>query len=277
MKNKQKVHLPGESESSLDTTVKHVLGHVDRYHPIGGEMADVLQGILQYVRLPWLLTHYSHIVVLAVFSFLSGCLSIGLMSALAVITHSPFIFPSLGPSAFLFFYTPMASSASPRNTLLGHAIGIGAGYLSLVITGLTQTGSAIAIGVTWPRVIADALALGLTSGIMVLLRVPHPPAAATALIISLGLLAYPWQLGLLMGGVALLTLQALIINRLAGIPYPLWGPPREPLTQGKSHTDRAQTASLLDGVTLTVFLIVFLTLTGSMWLSRHIKERLKNR
>ena len=37
----------------------------------------------------------------------------------------------------------------------------------------------------------------------------------------------PWQLVFLMGAVVLLTLQAIAINRLAGIPYPLWNPVHE--------------------------------------------------
>ncbi len=203
-------------------------GRIDREHPIGGEMSDVLGGILKRARLPWLLQHHSRIPVLALFSFINGCISIGLMSALAVITHTPFIFPSLGPTAFLFFYTPTAPSASPRNTIVGHAIGVLAGYLSLVVTGLTMAGPALSTGVTWPRVIAAALSLGLTSGLMVLLKSPHPPAGATTLIISLGILTKPWQLLVLMGAVVLLTLQAFVINRLAGIPYPLWNPRKQP-------------------------------------------------
>src|SRR6184192_1883861 len=201
---------------------------IDREHPIGGEMSDVLRGILTHVRLPWLLEHYANIPVLAVFSFINGCISIGIMATLAVITRSPFIFPSLGPTAFLFFYTPTAPSASPRNTIIGHAVGVIAGYSSLVITGLTMAGPALAIGVTWPRVIAAALSLGLTAGLMVLLKSPHPPAGATTLIISLGILTKPWQLLLLMVAVILLTIQAFVINRLAGIPHPLWNPPAEP-------------------------------------------------
>src|SRR5205823_12385018 len=106
--------------------------------------------------------HHARIPVLALFSFINGCISIGIMAALAVVTHSPFIFPSLGPTAFLFFYTPTAPSASPRNTVIGHAIGVAAGYFSLVVTGLTLAGPALAAGVTWPRVIAAALSLGLT-------------------------------------------------------------------------------------------------------------------
>lgn len=207
-------------------------GRIDRNHPIGGEMSDILRGILTRVRLPWLLQHYARLPVLALFSFINGCISIGLMSILAVITHSPFVFPSLGPTAFLFFYTPTAPSASPRNTIIGHAVGVLAGYFSLVVTGLTLAGPALVVGVSWPRVIAAALALGLTASLMVLLKSPHPPAGATTLIIALGILTKPWQLVLLMVAVVLLTLQALVINRLAGIPYPLWSPIQEPQSKG---------------------------------------------
>src|SRR5437660_6235429 len=128
-------------------------GRIDPEHPIGGEMSDFLLGIFTRVRLPWLLQHYSRVPVLALFSFINGCISIGLIAALAVITHSPFVFPSLGPTAFLFFYTPTAPSASPRNTIIGHAIGVAAGYFSLVVTGLTMAGARLCVGVTWPRAI----------------------------------------------------------------------------------------------------------------------------
>jgi CBS-domain-containing membrane protein len=206
---------------------KHPYGRIDREHPIGGEMSDIVGGLFTRLRMPWLLQHHTRVYVLALFSFINGCISIGIMSALALITHTPFIFPSLGPTAFLFFYTPTAPAASPHNTIIGHAIGIFAGYFSLVVTGLTLAGPALTVGVTWSRVIAAALSLGLTSGLMVLLKSPHPPAGATTLIISLGLLTKPWQLVVLMLAVVLLTLQALAINRLAGIPYPLWGPIQE--------------------------------------------------
>ncbi len=218
-----KAKQPATGEEQPDLTVRRqTTTWIDREHPIGGQMSDVVHGLLMRVRLNWLLQRYAQIPVLALFSFINGCISIGLMSVLAVITGSPFIFPSLGPTAFLFFYTPTAPAASPRNTLIGHAVGAIAGYLSLVVTGLTAAGPALSVGVTWPRVIAAALSLGLTAGVMVLLKAPHPPAGATTLIISLGILHQPWQLALLMAAVVLLTIQAIVINRLAGIAYPLW-------------------------------------------------------
>ena len=59
---------------------------------------------------------------------------------------------------------------------------------------------------------------------MVWARVPHPPAGATTLIVSLGILREPEQLAVLMLAVVLLVVQGFVINRLAGIEYPVWAP-----------------------------------------------------
>jgi CBS domain-containing membrane protein len=200
---------------------------IDREHPLGGEMSEILLGIFRRLQLSYLLRHHSSVPLLALFSFVNGCISIGLMAVAALVTRAPFVFPSLGPTAFLFFYTPMAPPASPRNAVIGHLVGAIAGWVSLVAFGLQDAGPALVVGVNLPRVLAAALSLGLTSGVMVLLRAPHPPAGATTLIISLGLLPHPWQIGVLMLAVVLLTVQAFVINRLAGLPYPLWQPVAE--------------------------------------------------
>lgn len=194
----------------------------DPRYPIGGEMADVLRGLLTRLRLPALTERFGTRSVLGLFAFINGLLSIGIMSAAAVVTGQPLIFPSLGPTAFLLFYTPRAPAASPRNTVIGHLIGVLAGYISLVIFGLTDNGPAFAEGVTWARVGAAALSLALTSGFMAWLLAPHPPAGATTLIVSLGIMPRPSQQAFLMLAVVLLVLQGLVINRAAGIDYPIW-------------------------------------------------------
>lgn len=192
--------------------------------PIGGDMAAVVWGLTRRMRLPSLMARYSSTTVLGFFAFVNGVLAIGVMAAAALVTDAPFIFPSLGPTAFLLFYTPLLPAACPRNTLGGHAIGAAAGYLSLVVFGLTDNAPALVEGVEWDRVGAAALSLGLTSGAMVWARVPHPPAGATTLIVSLGILREPWQLGVLMVAVLLLVAQGFVINRLAGMDYPAWSP-----------------------------------------------------
>lgn len=192
--------------------------------PVGGEMVHVLHGIAHRLQIPVLLANHSRLWILGLFALVNGVISIGLMAAAALATGAPFVFPSLGPTAFLLFYTPTQPAASPRNTIGGHLIGVIAGYLALVLFGLTDRGPALAEGVAWTNVLAAALSLGLTSGAMVWLKVPHPPAGATTLIVSLGILREPWQLAVLMLAVGLLVLQGIVINRLAGIDYPLWAP-----------------------------------------------------
>lgn len=199
-------------------------GEARRPGPIGGDMAAIVLGLSRRARLTALIERHDSTVVLGLFAFVNGLIAIAAMAFVAYVTGEPFVFPSLGPTAFLLFYTPLLPASSPRNTLGGHAIGAAAGYLSLVIFGLTDAAPALATGVTGGRVGAAALSLGLTSGAMVWARVPHPPAGATTLIVSLGILREPEQLAVLMLGVALLVVQGFAINRLAGIPYPVWRP-----------------------------------------------------
>lgn len=162
--------------------------------------------------------------MVGLFAFTSGLVSIGLVSLVAWLTDEPFIFPSLGPTAFLLFYRPLAPSSSPRNTVLGHAVGAAAGYGALAAFGLRSIGPTVTAGVSAPRIGAAALSLALTSGAMAWLRLAHPPAGATTLIVSLGILRTPRQLAVLLLGVLLLTVQGFLINRAAGLDYPLWHP-----------------------------------------------------
>ena len=60
---------------------------------------------------------------------------------------------------------------------------------------------------------------------MILFNVVHPPAAATTLIISLGIVATPLHLLIIELAVVVLALQAIVMNRLAGVDYPIWAKP----------------------------------------------------
>ena len=61
---------------------------------------------------------------------------------------------------------------------------------------------------------------------MVLLGISHAPAGATTLIVSLGIISRARELVIIEVAVFLLVVQALVINRFAGLPYPLWGTAR---------------------------------------------------
>jgi len=74
----------------------------------------------------------------------------------------------------------------------------------------------------WRLVIAAALSLAVTAALMILAGVSHAPAGATTLIVSLGIITRPSRLVVMELAVIVLTLQAFCINRLVGIPYPVW-------------------------------------------------------
>lgn len=160
----------------------------------------------------------------AVYTFVACLISLGISGLAAYFARQPLLFPSLGPTAFLFFESPMSRAASPRNTLIGHAVAIGAGALSLAVFGLLHDPSILVEGVTLARVGAASLSLALTGAVLLLLNSSHAPTGATTLIVSLGLLKTPREMAALMGGVVLLTAVGWLLNRSLGTPMPLWKP-----------------------------------------------------
>ena len=68
---------------------------------------------------------------------------------------------------------------------------------------------------------------------MILIHFVHPPAGGTTLIISLGFITTPAHLCAIEVAVALMALQALGVNRLACIDYPLWSQRVSPRGPGK--------------------------------------------
>jgi CBS-domain-containing membrane protein len=183
---------------------------------------EVTRGLVARLRLTRLLGRFPERPVWALFMFINGFITIALLAAVAMLTHVPFVFPSLGPTAFLFFFTPMLPTASPRNCIYGHAIGIACGYGALLATGLEHAPPAMMTGVDLHRVVAAALSLSATGALMILLKAAHPPAGATTLIISLGIVTKPLHLLIIELAVMLLAVQAIVINRLAGLDYPIW-------------------------------------------------------
>ena len=158
----------------------------------------------------------------AIYTALGSLLTITLSGLLAWALDEPLVFPSLGATAFLFFETPMAEVASIRNTLIGHTVATLVGFFWLSVFGFVGDPSAIVTGFTAGRVACVALSLACTGGILRLLRAAHPPAGATTVIVSVGLLTTVSQLAILLSGVLLLSAAAWSLNRALGVPAPLW-------------------------------------------------------
>lgn len=96
-----------------------------------------------------------------------------------------------------------------------------AGALCLGLFGLLDNPSILVEGVTPARIGAAALSLAITGSVLLLLRVSHPPAGATVLIVSLDLLRAPLGMTMTMVGVVILTVVGWLVSRAFGVPMPL--------------------------------------------------------
>ena len=63
----------------------------------------------------------------ALYTFVACGLALAVSGLAAWLFKQPLLFPSLGPTALLFFEQPLAAPSSPRNTLIGHLVAILAG------------------------------------------------------------------------------------------------------------------------------------------------------
>ena len=166
---------------------------------------------------------FGHTRVLGAYVFFTALISFGTLAVFAVLIQQPLVFPSLGATAFVFYFSSNSVQAAPRNVFCGQLIGVVAGVFALFVFGLLDAGPDL-VGVSWPRAGALTLALCLTLAAMVWLHVPHAPAGATTLIVAAGLITAPSQLAILLLAVLVMIGQAILINRALGVPFPLWGP-----------------------------------------------------
>ncbi len=146
-----------------------------------------------------------------------SALALAVAGLVGLALKQPWLFPSLGPTLMLLAETPRQPAAHPRSVLVGHLVGIAAGYLALVATGLTDDPPVIQEGLTSARVVAAALSVAVTALVLQAVKCPHPPAGATTLIVSLGLLAKPSQLLTIALSVLLVTAIAVALNLVTGV------------------------------------------------------------
>jgi len=95
------------------------------------------------------------------------------------------LFPSLGPTIYLQTEAPDQPPSQIKNVIGGHFIL--AGYLAVFALGIAYEPSVFTLGnLTTARVFAATIAMVITEGGVLLAGVSHPPAAATTLLIALG-------------------------------------------------------------------------------------------
>lgn len=147
-------------------------------------------------------------------TFMGGflILAVGIISLIA---GKPWLFPSLGPTAYLQVENPGLPSARFYNTIVGHYVGLAAGLISIAIFGLWTTPSIlISHQLTAAWVGAAAIAIALTIVINMFLRSSHPPAAATTLLVSLGAFKTQNEILAIIAGVLILAIIGEALRRI---------------------------------------------------------------
>lgn len=124
------------------------------------------------------------------------------------IAHQPWLFPSLGPTAFLQTEQPEQPTAKFYNTVVGHLHGLVAALLAVFILGANTAPPVLSTHELTPvRIWASVLAIGLNMLLGFVLKASHPPAAATTLLVSLGGFQPTWQdAGAIMIGVLIVAI-----------------------------------------------------------------------
>ena len=139
-----------------------------------------------------------------------------------LLLKQPWLFPSLGPTVMIFFQSPRNAAARPLNTIVGHFVGIVVGLLCLLAVGQAGHPSAPVAGLNPQYLIAGVLSVGITTAVLTLVHLPHPPAGATTLIVSLGILQGAPALLSMAGAIVLITVLGWAADRLL-----LGRPPQE--------------------------------------------------
>jgi HPP family len=101
--------------------------------------------------------------------------------------HQPWLFAGLGPSILIVASNPGHETSRFRSIVVGHLVAIGCAYLALLLLNATSAPSLLAAAtMSMPRVWASAGALAMMVVVQPQLRAYHPPAAATALLVTSG-------------------------------------------------------------------------------------------
>ena len=136
--------------------------------------------------------------------------------AMSLATKQPWLFAGLGPTVIVAASSPGHPSTRFHSIVLGHAAAFACAWLSLLLLGAADAATLSSPhGMAVARVWASAFAVAGTALVQPTLRAYHPPAAATALLLTLGVYRTTWKTSLsLMAGVLVVALLAEWFQRI---------------------------------------------------------------
>lgn len=136
--------------------------------------------------------------------------------AMTLATGQPWLFAALGPTAVVIAASPGHPTTRFHAIVLGHLVALVCGWIAVLLLGAAHAPAVLGghdIGVA--RVWAGAFAVAMTALIQPSVRAYHPPAAATALLITLGAYRASWSTTMsMMAGVVVVALVGEWLQRV---------------------------------------------------------------
>jgi CBS domain-containing membrane protein len=175
---------------------------------------------------PALLARFDERKTVSWIAAVNGGLAILIITLTAWLSNSPLVFPALGPSAFILFTAPLSTAAAPRSVILGHFTAMASSFVIWNSVSYLN-GAPVSLEASgWPLLSSTSLALAVICLLLVRLSCPHAPACASSMVVAMGGVPNWSDLLCMAFAVVLITVQAVAMNRLAGLPVPTWAPRR---------------------------------------------------
>jgi HPP family len=135
---------------------------------------------------------------------------VAILGEISFAVRMPFLFPSVGPTTLAVVSRPGMKQNRPSSILGTHLFGMGVALSLLLLFGIYGAPSTLQAGFTQLRILAVALAIGITTIFEEETPLYHPPAAATTLLVGLSVMSSPAQLVSIVIGIVLVTIGATI-------------------------------------------------------------------
>ena len=138
-------------------------------------------------------------------SILAGVFSTITICTLTLLTYKTefgiFLIASFGSSMVLLFGYPESPFAQPKNIFFGHLLTSLVGMFFLYFIPL-------------PIYVIIPLAVGFGVGLMILLKVTHPPAGGNPIIVIIGSVSADYIINPIIIGTGIILIFGIVLNRL---------------------------------------------------------------
>jgi CBS-domain-containing membrane protein len=138
------------------------------------------------------------------------------VGALSLATRQPWLFAALGPTVVLLAANPGHPTTRIHAIVVGHLVALASAWIAVLLMGAGDAQSLLGgSGVAVSRVWASAFAIGIMAAVQPSLKAYHPPAAATVLLVTLGVHRLSWSsFTAMVGGVLVVAVLGEWFQRL---------------------------------------------------------------